>query len=220
MAVNTDEIPSLDDSGCTTAFSSTCTASESLTVNSGRFTITVSYPVSDSDPLMTSGIIGARSQTLHSDDGQPCERFGVKMEAVRNSLFAQFLGHEQGSTSVHTVAASTRSEEGPPINLLVLDRTECQTVHVEGNGGIIVDAVVVGDESGDPVGLTHGLVATDSDGSAGCSTDGVIDVDGSDSVIRADGPEGCPEQIGTHSVDSFTAGEGCGRVQVFATAGL
>ncbi|MFP4555035.1 MAG: hypothetical protein ACLFRT_14405, partial [Actinomycetota bacterium] len=118
VAVNTDEISSLDDSGCATAFSSTCTAGESLTVNSGRFEITVSYPVSDSDPLMTSGIIGARSQTLHSDDGQECERFGVKMTAVRNSLFAQFLGHEQGSTSVHTVAASTRSDEGPPINLL------------------------------------------------------------------------------------------------------
>lgn len=216
VAVNTDEISSLDDSGCATAFSSTCTPGESLTVNSGRFTVTASYPVSDGDPLMTSGIIGARSQTLHSDDGQPCERFGVKMEAVRNSLFAQFLGHEQGSTSVHTVAASTRSEDGPPLNLLVLDRTECQTVHVEGNGGIIVDAVVVEDESGNPVGLTQGLVATDSDGSAGCSSDGVIDVDGGNSEIRADGPEGCADQIGTHDVDGFTAGEGCGLVQVFA----
>lgn len=216
VAVNTDEISSLDDSGCATSFSLTCTAGESLTLTSGRFTITVAYPVVDGDPLMTSGIIGARSQVLHDDDGDACERFGVKMDAVRDSLFAQFLGHEQGSTSVHTVAVSTRSEEGPPINLLVLDRTACQTVHVQGNGGIIVDAVVVNDESGNPVGLTQGLIATDSDGSAGCSTDGVIDVEGSGSVMRADGPEGCPEQIGTHSVDSFTAGEGCGRIQVFA----
>lgn len=216
VVVNTDEIGSLDDSGCGTAFSSVCTTGESLTMNSGRFTITVTHPVSDTDPLMTSGIIGARSQVLHGDDGEACERFGVEMVAVRDSLFAQFLGHEEGSTAVHTVAASTRSEEGPPLNLLVLNRTECQTIHVQGNGGIIVDAVVGEDDSGNPIGLTHGLAASDSDGSAGCSSDGVIDVDGGNSEIRADGPEGCPDQIGTHDVDGFTAGEGCGLIQTVA----
>lgn len=216
VVVNSDEIDALDSSGCFPAFSGTCTPGESLTVASGRFTVTVTYPVADDDALMTSGIVGARSQALHADDGQPCERVGVEMTAVRRSLFAQFLGHDQGRTVVHTVAAATRSDEGAPINLLVLDRTGCQTIYVQGNGGIIVDAVVQKDSSGNPIGLVEGLAASDSDGSVGCSSDGVIDVDGSGSTIRADGPEGCPDQIGTHSVDSFTAGEGCGLVQTVA----
>jgi hypothetical protein len=85
----------------------------------------------------------------------------------------------------------------------------------EGNGGIIVDAVIEVDDDGNPIGLTHGIAAADSDGSAGCVTDGVIDINGSGSTLRADGPT-CPEQSGTHGVGSYTAGEGCGRVQTFA----
>jgi hypothetical protein len=118
---------------------------------------------------------------------------------------------------VHTVATATRNEDGPPINLLVLDRTGCQTIHVQGNGGIIVDAVIAEDDSGNPVGLVEGIAASDSDGSDGCTSDGVIDIDGSGSLLRADGPEGCATGNGnTHSVGSFTAEEGCGLVQTVA----
>ncbi len=216
VSVNSDEITTLDDTGCATAFSSTCTPGELLTVNSGRFTITVTYPVADDDALMTSGIIGAGTQPLHTDDGEPCERVGVKMAAIRNSFFARLLGHTQGRTTVHTVATATTEDDGPPINLLVLDRTGCQAIHVQGNGGIIVEAVIAEDDSGSPVGLVEGLAAADSDGSAGCISDGVIDVDGSGSLLRADGPEGCAGQTGTHSVGSYTAGEGCGLIQTYA----
>lgn len=216
VAVNSDEITTLDDTGCVPAFSASCTPGESLTVTSGDFTITITYPVSDSDPLMTSGVVGAGTQALVSDDGIPCERMGVKMAAQRESLFARVLGHDQGTISVHTVATASRGEDSPPINLLVLDRTGCQTIHVSGNGGIIVDAVIAEDDSGNPFGLVEGIAASDSDGSDGCTSDGVIDIDGSGSLLRADGPEGCATQSGTHGVGSYTAGEGCGLVQTVA----
>lgn len=216
VAANTDELSSLNDAGCTSAFSASCTAGESHVVSSGRFTITVTYPVADGDPLMAPGAVGASTQTLHPDDGIPCERVAVEVEASRDSLFAQVLGFGQGTTRVHTVASASRNEDGPPINLLVLDRTGCQTIWVRGNGGIIVDAVIEEDDSGNPIGLTQGIAASDSDGSAGCTTNGVIDIDGSDSLLRADGPQGCADESGTHTVGAYTAGEGCGLVQTYA----
>jgi hypothetical protein len=215
-AVNTDEISSLNDAGCATAFSASCTPGEFHELTSGRFTIRITYPVADGDPLMTSGIVGAGTQGLHADDGVACERVAVEVEATRDSLFAQVLGFDQGTTRVHTVATVSRNENGPPINLLVLDRTGCRTILVRGNGGIIVDAVIENDDAGNPIGLVQGIAASDSDGSAGCMSDGVIDIEGSNSLLRADGPEGCAGQLGFHSVGAFTAGEGCGLVQTYA----
>ena len=75
--------------------------------------------------------------------------------------------------------------------------------------------MIAQDEDGNEVGLAPGIIAADSDGSAGCVSDGVIDLDGSNSILRADGPT-CPAQSGTHSVGAYTAGEGCGRIPTFA----
>jgi len=215
VAVNSDEIGSLDVSGCAT-FPTVCTsAGHTHTVSSGRYSITVTYPVLNGDPLMTSGIVGASSQALDPTDGVPCDRVGVEMTATRESMFAQLMGFDQGTTSVHTVATASIDDTDPPINLLVLDRTGCQAIWVQGNGGIIVDAVIAVDDDGNPTGLAPGIIAADSDGSAGCTSNGVIDLDGSNSTLRADGPT-CPEQSGTHSVGSYTAGEGCGRIPTYA----
>ena len=215
-AVNSDEIGTLDASGCT-VFAAVCNPgiAKTHTVSSGRYVITVTYPVPNADPLMTSGIIGASSQALDPTDGEPCDRVGVEMSATRESLFAQLLGFGQGTTSVHTVATAAIDDSDPPINLLVLDRTGCQSIWVQGGGGIIVDAVIAVDDDGNEVGLAPGIAAADSDGSAGCVANGVIDLDGTNSTLRADGPT-CPGQSGTHSVGAYTAGEGCGRVQTFA----
>jgi len=165
---------------------------------------------------MTSGIVGASPQALHQDDGDECERVAVEMRSTRDSFFAQLLGFNQGTTTVHTVATTRTATGQPPINLLVLDRHGCEAVKVRGNGGIIVDAVIAVDSMGNPTDLVEGIIAADSDGSAGCVTSGVIAVDGAGSRMRADGPEGCAGQTGTHSVGSYTAGEGCGLIQTFA----
>ncbi len=216
VAVNASDISSLDDTGCV-LFAASCDPAlpHSLPVPSGRYTITVTYPVTDSDDLMTSGIVGAGTQAIDPTDGDPCDRFGVQMASTRDSFFAQVMGFSQGQTSVHTVAAASIPNEGVPLNLLVLDRDGCQTIHADGQGQIIVDAVIAEDLSGVPTGLVAGIMAADSDGSAGCSTQGVISATGGPAEIRADGPR-CDDEIGTHSVGSFTAGEGCGLVQTVA----
>jgi hypothetical protein len=177
VVVNSDDISSLDDSQCATFFAGACNAANPpLSVDSGRYRVTFTYPVLDGDNLMTSGIVGAGTQALDAGDGSPCERVGVEMTATRNSIFAQLMGFEQGRTTVHTVAITAPAENDPPINLLVLDRTGCRTLATEGGGGVRVDAVIAVDDDGNPTGLTHGIAAADSDGSAGCTTDGVIDL--------------------------------------------
>jgi hypothetical protein len=217
VVVNSGEITSIDTSGCVGAFTLACNpdVAQSHTVPAGtRYTVTVTYPVPDDHPLMTSGLLGASGQALVDADGVPCQRVGVEMAAVHTSTFARVLGFEQGTTEVHTVAR-VGSPEGPgfPINLLVLNRTACDTVVASGNGGVIVDAVVNPDGV-----LEQGMIAADSDGTGtGCSTSGVFNVSGGGSIIRADGPAGCPTETGTELVPpGLLKGYGCGLIMTLA----
>jgi hypothetical protein len=216
VAINAQEIGSIDDSGCATSFpSASCDPANPLSHTPplvGRFVITVTYPVPNNHALMTSAQIGAPTQALVADDGDPCERVAVQMSATHESLFAQLIGFDQGTTTVHTVAtAFLPSLDGPPLNLLVLDRygTEgCGAIVVQGNGGVIVEKVVdpvTGDEF-------PGVAAADSDASAGCDAvdPSVLRVDGSNSLLRADGPAGCPSEL------SPGTGWGCGLMESFA----
>lgn len=226
VAANTDEIPSIDSSECATQFSATCAVGnvEDLSVEVGRYVITVTHPVDNGNELMTSGIVGGTPQPLVPEDGKECSRVAVEMSATRRSMFAQVLGFAQGRTTVHTVAtASTGFDSNSPINLLVLDRHRCNSIRAEGNGGIIVDAVVDPDGGGEGIpGLVQGVLAADSNGSIGCGSEGVIHLQGSGSMIRADGPEGCPNQDfpppfgGTGTVSGFAKGHGCGKIETFA----
>lgn len=210
VEVNAQGISSLDTSGCLTSFSAAAcdaaTLPQSYTPPAvDRFSVTVTYPVPNGDPLMTSGLLGGSGQTLVAEDGEQCERVAVQMSATHTSLFAQLLGFDQGTTTVHSVARSfDPGADGPPLNLLVLDRTGCNAIHVQGNGGVIVEKVtdpVTGDEF-------PGVAAADSDASSGCSPS-VILVDGANSTLRADGKPGCPS-------DTLGTGEGCGVIQSIA----
>lgn len=214
VAINSEEIGSIDSSGCSTSFPGACSAGDSHTVTSGRFTITVTHPVADSDPLMTSGALGAVAQTTVPEDGDPCDRVAVQMSAVHDGLFARLLGFDQGTTTVHSVArAFLPPPDGPPLNLVVLDRFECQGIRVEGNGGVIVNSVI------DPATGNEyaGLAAADSDATSGidCADGGdnagVLHIKGSGPLLRADGPPGCSyDDPATPAV-----GEGCGSIQVY-----
>lgn len=222
VATNTADIDSVDTSGCT-AFSGACVegVERELPVSAGRYDLTVVYPVPEGHDLMTSGIVGRPAQAPHIDDGdRDCERVGVRMASTRNSMFAQVLGFNQSSTSVHTVARRTDGDPRPPFNLLVLDRTGCPGIEVSGGGGIIADAVVAVDpDTGDLLGLVPGIIAADSDGSACSPSKGVINVSGAGSLIRSDGPECDDTWTGeNYLVDpgGFTAYAGCGKISVYA----
>lgn len=185
-------------------------------ITAGRFAAVVIHPVPDGHELMTSAQLGAPSQTEILADGVKCDRVGVQMSATHESLFAQLLGFDQGTTTVHSVALGfLPPPDGPPLNLVVLDRYECQGIRVEGNGGVVVNPVFDGSNA------FEGLAAADSDGSSGIDcvdeegeTAGVIHIKGSGPppLLRADGPPGCS----TDDLSTPTIGEGCGLIQVFA----
>jgi hypothetical protein len=218
VAVNTPDLGAVDTSVCVD-FGGACTTSDAVverTVTAGRYEITVVHPVDDTNDLMTSRIISRTAQALVEDDGEPCERVGVKMTSTRNSFFAQVLGFGSGTTTVHTVAKRIEGDERPPFNLLVLDRTGCNTISVNGGGQIVAQPVVDYDASGNPLGLVPGLVIVDSDGSGCSGANGVINVSGAGSVIRSDGAAGCGNGQPTYTFDGFAAQEGCGRLQVLA----
>lgn len=181
---------------------------------SGRYTISVTYPVPDGDALMTSAAIGAPTQAVTAADRDQCSRIGVRVLADRQTMFGQVLGSQQNATTVHSVAVAYRGlNASTPVNLLLLDRTACHAMRASGLGGILVNKVV------DPPNTYPGIGASDSDGSectgvedpplSGVFLNGVIYTQGANAIIRADGPTGCGSPIDTG------AGEGCGILQAF-----
>ncbi len=215
VELNVPQIGSLATSGCSSVPASCdpLIATE-VTQTAGRFTVTMVYPVPDANALMNPGALGSSSQPVVTADGDPCERFGVRIAATHEASFAQVIGFEEGTTTVHAVArAFLPPPSGTPINLLILDRFGCETLKASGNGGIIVDAIVDPDDGT----LLPGEAAADSDGSSGCPADGgVIDIDGTNAIMRADGPAGCPNQTGTETVNGQLLGHGCGLIRTIA----
>jgi len=203
-------IPGLDCTG----FPTTCnlTTTPALTTTTfGSQTISLTHPVLDSDPLMNPGAVGAAGQTVHPLDGEPCDRFGVQINDVHTTVFARIIGSATVQSSIHSVAlAGAHFDTGRAINLLLLERHDCQVLQVQGGGGgqggIIVQAVI-DDINGQTL---PGRINVDSDASGGCSSKGVISAGGTGAVIRADGLPGCPGET------SDGPGAGCGTMEVLA----
>jgi Flp pilus assembly protein TadG len=204
-----------------TSLTSSCNSSTAAATTSsteGDWQLTITYPVPDSDPLMTSSAIGATTQTVVFGDGFLCDRIGVSLTKTHNTLFGRVLGRDSTVTDVHAVSV-TRPSTFPDVavNLVILERYDCDALVVEGSGsgtgGIYVDVVVEADGS-----LTPGYATVDSDGTgSGCSTDGTLDTDGANSIVRADGPAGCDEQTGTHvGPGGQLVGESCGIIELLA----
>ena len=195
------------------------TPSHSTTASVDEWTVTIVYPVLDANAMMDPAAIGAGSQAVHAGDGHPCDRIGVQLDSVHDTFFARVIGTDTQRTSVHTVALAATPVDGDvPLNLLILERYDCQALSASGggggSGGILVDAVI-NPHTGH---VEPGFIAVDSDGSgSGCSSAGTVHVNGSTSEIRADGPDGCVGQIGSHVLPGgYHIGEGCGEIRTFA----
>ena len=224
VEINATEIGGLNGIDCSAWSATSCdpTVEAVISDTQNGISVQITYPVTDASPLMSSSAVGAVPQPASAADGlDPCERVGVEISSTWNTMFGRLAGIETMDATVHTVARSTLpAGEGVPINLLVLDRTGCQTLLATGNGGIRVDPIVNPDLDGDPTngltpGLEPGVAAADSDASSGCV--GVIDLDGSNSTIQADGPAGCSQQLGSaYTYLGFAAGAGCGQIQTLA----
>jgi Flp pilus assembly protein TadG len=208
------------DLDCTTlpaSCSPTSTAATATAID-GDWKLTVTYPVPDGNALMTSSAIGATAQTIVYSDGFLCDRLGVTLERTHTTVFGRILGRDKTVTEVHAVAV-TRPSSYPDVavNLVVLERYDCDGLVVEGSGngvgGIYVDVVTNPDGS-----ISPGYATVDSDATGdGCGTDGTLDTDGANSIVRADGPAGCAAQTGTHTgPGGATIGEGCGIIELLA----
>lgn len=191
-------------SGCDTA-----TSARTVSGTSGTTTVSITYPVPDTDPLMGSSTVGLPVVTGTKADGDACDRIAVLLTEDRSTFFAGVVGVERSRTSVHSVAlAGVDPDEVSNINLLLLNKTDCATISVSGggsNGGVTVLPVV------DPVtGEVHpGSISVDSDGSA-CGGGGAISTSGAHAQIRADGAPGCTDELVAGT------GQGCGVIEAFA----
>ncbi len=198
-----------------TSLPSSCdagTPAVSTQATSGQWTATITYPVPNGHPLLDPAAIGATTQAIHGEDGDRCQRLGVQIDGTRQFFFANILGAASGDTEVHAVARSNLSDSSDfVLNLLILERYDCDAISAAGSGGGI--GGIVTDAVWNPVdGVWEpGWIAVDSEGSgSGCSADGVLDVDGHNGFIRADGPANCAGELTPGS------GEGCGEIRVLA----
>lgn len=196
------------------------TLSSSTTGTSGPYTITVVHPVVDSDPLMTSGsAIGqpALDHEATEADGDECHRVGVELALERAPTFGNVVDSSPRTTSVHAVALAS-SAKGPPlpINLLILERTSCDAIRVEGSGFLNIDPIMFNGEQ------LPGVLAVESDGTgAGCTGTsprvGTLNVVSAN--VRSNGPRcGPPKEVGSivDPVTGLEVGLGCGDITLFA----
>lgn len=186
------------------------TPSVTETASTTEFAIAITYPVMNADPAMESSAVGADVQPIIQADGESCERIAVSVRTRHPTVFGGVIGVGSVESTVHSVALANPSAlGGRALNLLVLERHDCDAVEASGaggTGGIIVDGVV------EPATgkVFPGTLAVDSDGSGvGCGNDGTVDVNGSNGLVRADS-EPCAYELWPGT------GRGCGVIELFA----
>jgi hypothetical protein len=119
---------------CST-FASTCqpTIAREETGVAGPYTITLTHPVPDNDPLM------AGQDPNPMVDGAACQRFGVRIVRDREYAFAKVAGFDSGATNVRSVAhVGTGTGEGELVPLVVLEPIGCGALYTSGQGRVTV----------------------------------------------------------------------------------
>ncbi len=146
------------------AFASACSpaTARSVTATVSEYRITLTHPVPTNSWLL-------QGQSAASLDGDPCDRFGVRIEQTR----ANQLAKGSVSLDVHAVGRLLRGVGDAQAPLVLVDEHACGVLTVNGNASLTVNT-----QSGQP-----GYIDIDSDGSA-CSNPNkvVLDVNGQGSV--------------------------------------
>lgn len=152
-----DEGPTSTPPNCAN-FASSCdpTMAREEPASAGPYSFLITHPVPDDHDLMAG-------QPSNPDiDGAPCQRLGVSVERTRDYTFGRVLGFLAGTPQADSVARiAVRPGEGELVPLLVLEPTECDALTVSG-GGTHTNYVTVDSFEDVP-----GIIAVDSDGSAG-----------------------------------------------------
>jgi len=190
------------------AFAGVCNpaVARTATATAGNFTVTVTNPIPDSDPLMGGAhTIGGATQSANTIDGTACQRIGVAITAARSSVLAQIFGKKTSSTKTSSVGlASLGKKTGPAPGLLILEPAACNALLATGQGQILVQA------NGD----APGYMVLDSSGTGGsgannCNVGGRYTIDASgtqnSSITSQDGASGAK---GVVSLYALAAGQG------------
>ncbi|HEY5014765.1 MAG TPA: hypothetical protein VIK61_18920 [Acidimicrobiia bacterium] len=190
-------------------FTTTCnpTLARTASATAGSFTVTITNPVPDTDPLMGSHTLGGASQSITpSIDGSPCQRIGVTIAQARSSVFAQIFGTRSSTTRSSSVAlADLGTSKGAAPGLLILEPSACNALVASGQGRIEVQA------NGDAPGfIMVDSSATGGSGSNSCSTGGHYALDASgnqNSSIVAD-PGASSGDAGVIDIYGLAPGQG------------
>ena len=138
------------------------------------YTVTVTWPVPDSDPMMThpdNAPSNATQSTFASTngtlDGSACGRIGVSVSKSADYIFASVLNlvgtgsqsNDGGTTSASVALGKLDTQQTEVAALNILDRHACDALQTSGQGSIKILAVT------DTNGVTHpGAIAVESDG--------------------------------------------------------
>jgi hypothetical protein len=173
-------------------FASACDATvpRSSTGTLGRYTVTITNPVTDLTPDAIGGASQPSDATL---DGTPCERIAVQIVEQRPFAFAGIVGAKTGTTTSRSVGrALTNDGAGEADALIVLEDTDCEALVASGQGRVHVKAS----------GNSPGGIIVDSSGTTNCNGNKrVIELDHNNGRIVADaGATGAPGVIRSYAL--------------------
>jgi hypothetical protein len=181
-----------------------CTGADwSVTGTSGPYTITITHPVLDGDPLLDADAVGPDfAVNLHADaDGVACDRVGIQISSSRTPIFARVLGYNSNRTSAHSVARIAPGGPGDePASLVLLERRECRAVRTDGTNTRLIVAAANG---------AAGRIQVDSAGDTSCA--------GGRKVVEGTAGSSGPSILAQHLRDpSGTTILKDARIQIFA----
>ena len=207
-----DGVADLSSLNCETfvEFCDPSTSSKAIAGIMGDYRVEIVHPVPDTHPFMhRQSAIGAPAAPVVAADGSRCSRIGVSIQLARAPSFGAALGDSGRTTQVHAVVKA----DNPvccdlPINLLILERTECNAIVIDGQPHLLVGAITAPNGQ-----LLPGILAVDSDGSGsncGPTSNGTLHAQGTTALAQADGPPNCPAELVAGT------GQGCGFIELFA----
>lgn len=198
---------------CAAAFAGTCDATVArppAVGTVGAYTVSITNPVLDADPLMQPDAIGAPDQAPNPAlDGTPCERTAVHIVQRHLTSFAGAIGVRTADTRSHSVARSTvGTDQTAPVALLLLEREACDALTASGNATVVVR----------PNGPKPGYITIDSS-AKGCGSGYAVDASGTPSRIIAEpSAEPSPETGAAGVIRQYALAPGQGNARAYDPA--
>jgi Flp pilus assembly protein TadG len=142
------------------------------TTTAGRYTVTLMYPVLDSD-MADANFTGNGKR-----DGTACQRMGVKVGISDGAIFGRIFGKTSLSTSRTAVVKMTNSRGSRIPALWLLDPYGCTSLSITGGAQL-----TLGDESVSPP--IPGVATIDSDGTQCNQNQKTLDSGGTGTFLKA-----------------------------------